>query len=135
MNDPVVTAEGLVGKITYLTSDQARVTLLTDPTSAVAAIDLSTRAYGLIEHGAGTGAQLAFARVSKQLQVHDGDFVVTAGTQVGALPDIYPKGIPIGQVTSVDQNDVDTFKQIQVEPFANFSTLDSVAVLIPKNRK
>jgi rod shape-determining protein MreC len=135
MNDPVVTADGLVGKITRVAPDVSRVTLLTDPTSAVAAIDLSTSAYGLIEHGAGAGAQLAFARVSKQLQVHDGDFVVTAGTQVGALPDIYPKGIPIGQVTSVDQNDVDTFKQIQVDPFANFSTLDSVAVLIPKNRK
>jgi rod shape-determining protein MreC len=135
MNDPVVTADGLVGKITYVTTDVSRVTLLTDPTSAVAAIDLATRAYGLIEHGAGAGAQLALARVSKQLQVHDGDFVVTAGTQLGALPDLYPKGIPIGQVTSVDQNDVDTFKQIQVEPFANFSTLDSVAVLVPKNRK
>ena len=67
--------------------------------------------------------------------MHDGDFVVTAGTQLGALPDIYPKGILIGRVTSVDQNDVDTFKQIQIDPFADFSSLDSLAVLIPKSRK
>jgi len=134
VDDPVVTADGLVGKVTSVTPVVAKVTLLTDPRSAVAAIDLSTEAYGLIEHGPGAGAQLALARVSKQLQVLDGDFVVTAGTQLGALPDIYPKGILIGRVTSVDQNDVDTFKQIQVEPFADFSTLDSVAVLIPKNR-
>jgi rod shape-determining protein MreC len=135
VDDPVVTADGLIGKIARVTPNEARVTLLTDATSAVAAIDLTTNAYGLVQHGAGIGAQLAFARVSKQQNVHEGDFVVTAGTQLGALPDIYPKGILIGRVTSVDQNDVDNFKQIQIDPFADFSSLDSLAVLIPKSRK
>jgi cell shape-determining protein MreC len=37
-------------------------------------------------------------------------------------------------VTSVDQNDVDSFKQIQVEPFADFTSLDSVAVLVRNGR-
>jgi cell shape-determining protein MreC len=50
------------------------------------------------------------------------------------LPDIYPKGILIGRVTSVDQNDVDIFKQIQVAPFGDFSSLDSVAILVPRTR-
>ena len=54
--------------------------------------------------------------------------------QLGRLPDIYPKGIPIGRVSSVDQNDVDTFKTIQVEPFADFSSLDAVTILVPKDR-
>ena len=47
----------------------------------------------------------------------------------------YPKGILIGRVTSVDQNDVDIFKQIQIEPFADFSSLDSVAILVPRSRE
>jgi rod shape-determining protein MreC len=129
-DDPVVTADGLVGKVTAVYSNVSRVTLLTDATSAVAATDLTTGAYGLVQHGAGAGAQLIFARVPKTEVVNLGDYVITAGTQLGALPDIYPKGIEIGRVTSVDQNDVDTFKQIQVEPFADFSSLDSVAVLV-----
>jgi rod shape-determining protein MreC len=133
-DDPVVTADGLVGKVTAVFSTLSRVTLLTDATSAVAAVDLTTGAYGLVQHGAGGGAQLVFARVPKTEIVHPGDYVITAGTQLGALPDIYPKGIEIGRVTSVDQNDVDSFKQIQVEPFADFTSLDSVAVLVRNGR-
>jgi rod shape-determining protein MreC len=134
-NDPVVTADGLVGKVTRVAPNLARVTLLTDATSAVAALDLTTNAYGLVQHGAGAGAQLVFGRVPKDRIVRAGDLVVTAGTQLARLPDIYPKGILIGRVTSVDQNDVDIFKQIQVQPFADFSSLDSVAILVPKGRR
>jgi rod shape-determining protein MreC len=133
-NDPVVTADGLVGKVARVASRVASVTLLTDATSAVAAVDLKTGAYGLVEHGAGGGTQFSLERVTKDKVVNDGDFVVTAGTQLGALPDIYPKGILIGRVTSVDQNSVDSFKTIQVAPFADFSSLDSVTILVPKSR-
>ena len=133
-NDPVVTSDGLVGKVTRVAPNLARVTLLIDPTSAVAAVDLKTKAYGLVQHGAGGGDQLVFGRVPKDRIVRTGDFVVTAGTQLAALPDIYPKGILIGRVTSVDQNDVDIFKQIQVDPFADFSSIDSVAILVPRSR-
>lgn len=133
-DDPVVTADGLVGKIATVFSNVSRVTLLTDATSAVAALDLTTGAYGLVQHGAAGGAQLIFGRVPKTEIVREGDYVITAGTQLGALPDIYPKGIEIGRVISVDQNDVDSFKQIQVEPFADFTSLDSVAVLVRNGR-
>jgi rod shape-determining protein MreC len=135
LNDPVVTSDGLVGKVTRVAPTVARVTLLIDPTSAVAAVDLKTKAYGLLQHGAGGGAQLIFGRVPKDRIVRRGDTIVTAGTQLAALPDIYPKGIVIGRVSSVDQNDVDIFKQIQVEPFADFSSLDSVAILVPLSRE
>jgi rod shape-determining protein MreC len=134
-NDPVVTEDGLVGKVTQVAPTVARVTLLTDATSAVAAIDLKTKAYGLVQHGAGSGEQLVFGRVPKDKIVRAGDIVITAGTQLARLPDIYPKGILIGSVTSVDQNDVDIYKQIQVDPYANFSSLDSVAILVPRTRK
>jgi rod shape-determining protein MreC len=133
-DDPVVTGDGLIGRVTRVASRVAQVTLLTDPTSAVAAADLRTNAYGLVQHGSG-GDQLMLGRVLKKDVVAAGDFVVTAGTQLGALPDIYPKGILIGRVASVDQNDVDNFKVIQVEPFADFSSLDSVTVLVPTSRR
>jgi rod shape-determining protein MreC len=134
-NDPVVTSDGLIGRVTRVASNLARVTLLTDATSAVAAVDVKTQAYGLIQHGAGGGTQLILGRVPKDRVVKQGDSIVTAGTQLPALPDIYPRGILIGRVTSVDQSDVDIFKQIQVAPFADFSSVDSVAILVPKGRK
>jgi rod shape-determining protein MreC len=135
VNDPVVTSDGLVGRVTRVTPGLARVTLLTDATSAVAASDLRSNAYGLVQHGPGGGSQLVFSRVSKDKVVKPGDFVVTAGTQLASLPDIYPRGILIGRVTSVYQNNVDEFKHIQVDPFADFSSLDSLAILVPLDRR
>src|SRR5204862_7464443 len=102
-DDPVVTADGLIGRVTRVTPNVARVTLLTDATSAVPAIDLTTRARGIVQHGAGAGVTLVFNRVPKDQVIAKNDIVITAGTQLGALPDIYPQGIQIGYVTSVDQ--------------------------------
>lgn len=131
-DDPVVTADGLVGRVSRVAATLSRVTLLIDPTSSVAATDLTSKARGIVERGAGTGTTLVFNRVPKEQIVQKDDIVITAGTQLGALPDIYPKGIQIGYVTSVDQRDVDIFKRIQVQPFADFSGLDAVAVLVPR---
>jgi rod shape-determining protein MreC len=134
-NDPVVTEDGLIGRVTRVTSTVSRVTLLSDPTSAVAALDLNSRAYGVIRHGAGGGTSLFLDQVPKEQVVRPGDLVVTAGTQLAALPDIYPKGIPIGRVTSSGQTDTQPFKSIQVDPYADFSSLDAVVVLVPKTRR
>jgi rod shape-determining protein MreC len=134
-DDPVVTADGLVGRVTRVAPSVAQVTLLSDPTSAVAAIDLETNAYGLVHAAAAGETQLMLGRVAKKQVVTKGDAVVTAGTQLGELPDIYPRGILIGRVESVDQSDVDNFKVIQVTPFADLSSLDSVTVLVPKTRR
>ena len=135
VNDPVVTTDGLIGRVTRVAHGLSSVTLLTDPTSSVAASDLTSKAYGLIDHGPSGGTQLVFDRVSKEKVVNDGDYVVTAGTQLASLPDIYPRGILIGRVTSVYQNNVDEFKHVQVQPFADFSSLDSVAILVPLSRR
>ena len=54
MNDPVVTADGLVGKVTTVAPQPAQVTLLTDPTSAVSAHRRhDARRTGIVSHGAG----------------------------------------------------------------------------------
>ena len=134
-DDAVVTADGLVGKVTRAAGGVAQVTLLTDPTSAVAAKNLRKGAYGLVRHGAGGGTVLFFDRVTKDEVVEKDDIVITAGTQEGQRPSLYPAGIPIGKVTSVGRTDTDVFMQIQVEPFVDFGSLDAVAVLVPKDRR
>lgn len=130
-NDPVVTNAGLVGTVTRVAPNVALVTLLTDDTSQVSAIDARTRAEGVVKQGA---AGMEFTRVSKDQQVKSGDLLVTAGWKSAALSSIYPPRIPIGTVTSVGQNEVDFFKHVQLQPFADFTSLSSMLVLIPKNR-
>ena len=59
---------------------------------------------------------------------------MTAGWRAGALSSLYPKGIPIGKVTSVGQTDTDLFQQVQVDPYVDFGALDAVIVLVPTDR-
>ena len=61
-----------------------------------------------------------------------GDVVITAGWRSGRLASAYPRGIPIGIVTGVGQLDTDIYKRIEVDPFVDFSSLDSVLVLVEK---
>jgi rod shape-determining protein MreC len=134
VNDPVVTADGLVGVVTRVTTGTARVQLLTDEEAAASAIDLRTGATGIVRHARGTRETLVLDRVRKEDVVRRGDEIVTAGWRAGALSSLYPKGIPIGNVTSVGQTDTDLFQQVQVDPYVDFGALDAVIVLVPTER-
>jgi rod shape-determining protein MreC len=132
--DPVVTADGLVGRVVAAGRSTAKVMLLTDEASAVSATDLAQPgAAGMVKHGQGSADTLILDRVGKEQKVSEGDAIITAGSPAGSkLPSIYPRGIHIGVVTSVGQKDTDLYKQIQVQPFVDFSSLRSVLVLVPK---
>jgi rod shape-determining protein MreC len=133
-NDPVVTQDGLVGLVTNVTSNGAKVTLLTDQSSAVSAIVLESGAAGLVRHGPSDSSALVLDRVGKNEFVEEGNLVITAGWRSGKLESLYPRGIPVGMVKSVGQQDVDLYKRIQVAPLVNFDALAEVIVLVPKKR-
>jgi rod shape-determining protein MreC len=133
-NDPVITQDGLVGLVTDVTSNGAKVTLLSDQSSAVSAVVLETGAAGIVRHGPSDSAALILDRVSKDELVEDGDLIITAGWRSGKLESLYPRGIPVGTVKSVGQQDVDLYKRIQVTPLVDFDSLAEVIVLVPKNR-
>jgi rod shape-determining protein MreC len=129
-HDAVVTAEGLVGEVTKVASNVAQVTLLNDDSSAVSALDIGTNASGIAQ--AGMSGSLTVDRVSKDQVVNRGDVLVTAGWRSGDLSSLYPRGIPLCLVTQVGQSDTDLYKQIQCNPFVDFSTLEAVIVLVRK---
>jgi len=133
-NDPVITDDGLVGLVTDATTNGAKVTLLTDQSSAVSAIVLESGAAGLVRHGPSDSSALILDRVGKNELVEDGNLVITAGWRSGKLESLYPRGIPIGTVKSVGQQDVDLYKRIQVAPLVNFDALADVIVLVAKGR-
>jgi rod shape-determining protein MreC len=130
VNDPVVTEDGLVGLVTEVTGNGARVTLLTDQASAVSALVLQSGAAGIVRHGPSDGSALVLDRVGKDELVSEGNLVITAGWRTGNLESLYPRGIPIGMVASVGQQDVDLYKRIQVAPLVDFDSLAEVIVLV-----
>ena len=131
-NAPVVTEEGLVGKVTKVMRDTAQVTLLTDETSAVSAVDAVTRAPGIVQPGKAGSDSLVFDRVTKDQVVEVNHPLITAGWRSGELKSDYPRGIPIGVVTSVKNTDTENYKTIQVDAFVDFSSLDAVLILVPE---
>lgn len=124
---------GLVGTVDRVFHSVARVTLLTDDQAKVTALDLtSPTAVGIIQRGGGGSDVLVLDRVLKEKAVRRGDTIITAGTLgTTTLRSMYPHGIPIGTVTSWSNNDVNAFKNIQVEPLVDFTSLQSVIVLVP----
>jgi rod shape-determining protein MreC len=130
---PVVTDDGLVGRVTDLNSGAAQVTLITDDESAVQALDQQTGATGLVRVGQGQG-QLILDRVPKEQDVQVGNVIVTAGTRSNQYPSLFPRGIAIGQVVSVGQTDTAPYKSVQIQPYVNFGSLDSVIALVTKKR-
>jgi rod shape-determining protein MreC len=133
MNAAVVTADGFVGTVIKVTDDAARVRLLTDEQSAVSAVDLRTQASGVVRHGQ-SGNALVLDRVQKKEVVREGDEIVTAGWRSGGLASLYPKGIPIGRVSFVGGLSSDLWQQVLVVSDVDFSSLDSVLVLVPRRQ-
>lgn len=129
-HDAVVTAEGLVGEVTKVASNVAQVTLLTDDSSAVSVLDITTNASGIAQQG--ISDSLTVDQVTKDKVVNRGDVLVTAGWRSGDLSSLYPRGVQVCQVTQVGQSDTDLYKQIQCDPFVRFSTLEAVIVLVRK---
>jgi rod shape-determining protein MreC len=130
---PVVTSDGLVGSVTQVTGGSALVTLLTDESSAVQVRDRESGAFGVLQHGQGEGS-LIVDGVTKDKRVSEGDVIVTAGTRSKQYPSLFPADIQVGYVVSVGQSDTALYKQIQIQPFVDFSSLDAVTALITKKR-
>jgi rod shape-determining protein MreC len=135
LNAPVVNGDGLVGHVSNVFPDSAVVTLITDPNSYASARDLRTQVRGGIQAGPAGGGTLVLSQVAKEKVVHKGDVIVTDGTHSRQLPDLYPYGIPIGRVSSVGATDTAVYLQVQVQPFANLSSLDAVGVLVKKPKR
>lgn len=132
LDAPVVSEDGFLGRVTRVYGRSARVTLLTDEQLAVSALDVKTGAAGIVKHGRASASTLIFDRVPKRLRISVGDTIVTAGWRSSRLASLYPRGIPIGRVTSVGQADTDLWKQVQVQPFADFDRIGAVLVLVRK---
>jgi rod shape-determining protein MreC len=127
VNDPVINGEGLVGKVVQVASDGAQVDLITDSTMGVSARVGTSSATGIVQPKVGDPNDLLLQYLPASSQVNPGEYVVTSGTVASRDDSLYPPGLPIGQVTSV--NEESAYKSVNVHPIANLHNLDIVQVL------
>jgi len=119
---PVVTAEGLVGRVIAVYAGYADVLLLTDPASAVAVVVQRTRTRATVRGGS-AGDRLRLDYVLKTDALADGDELITPGGTG------LPKGLRVGRAVEVDAVH-GLFKSARVMPFVDFDRLEFVQVVL-----
>jgi rod shape-determining protein MreC len=129
VNQPVISGSGLVGKVSDVAADAARVTLLTDHTSGVSAQVVPNGANGLVKATVGNPSDLILDFVQKGRPVAKSSTVVTSGWRSSHLESLFPRGIPIGKVTSVDNNERELYQRVHLKPFSDLRHIDIVEVL------
>lgn len=119
---PVVTARGLVGRISQTGTDWARVLLITDPASSINALVQKSRATGILQGR--LGQSLVMRLIPWEEGISTGDLIMTSG-----LGGNFPKGLVIGQVSSVRQKDFQMYQEAEVKPTVDFNRLEMVTVI------
>lgn len=120
---PVVTDQGLIGRIDAVIADAARVQLITDPASSVN-VRLQNAETEASLVGSVTG-DVTLELIPQDTNIQPGDLVLTSGLGGG-----YPPDLIIGQVINVRSRDFDLFQQATVQPVVDFNRLEIVLVIV-----
>lgn len=129
-NQAVVNGQGLVGRVTEVSGTSAIVTLITNHTTEIGGTVSESGVDGLVGVEQGHPTELVLRELSSKDEIARNQIVVTSGTtsKVGRYPSPYPRDIPIGRVTRVEDAGSDD-QQAHVAPFADLRRLDLVEVL------
>lgn len=122
INMPVCNSAGVIGQIIEVSSNTSTVRLITDENSGVSAMVQSTRAQGILQ-GQPDGT-LRLEYVTTDADVQEGDIIVTSG-----IGGVYPKGLPLGTVSTVVREENATYYTITVTP-ASSDTENNEEVLV-----
>lgn len=128
-NQPVIAAGGLIGKLTSVTGGTAEVRLITDGQSGVSAQVFPEGVTGVVRPEVGDPEDLLLEHVESDRRVTENTLVITSGFTSSRTESLFPRGIPIGRVTKVDLDELETYQRVHVKPFADMRRIDIVQVL------
>jgi rod shape-determining protein MreC len=129
IDQPVIAAGGLIGKTTSVTSGTAEVRLITDGQSGVSAQVFPEGVTGVVRPEVGNPDDLLLEHVESGRRVTENTLVITSGFTSSRTESLFPRGIPIGRVTKVDLDELETYQRVHVKPFADLHSIDLVQVL------
>ena len=119
---PVVTQNGLAGRVVQVTATGARVSLITDPEMSINVRIEPSRSSAVLS-GSITG-DLTLEQIPQEADVNPGNLILTSG-----LGGNYPPNIIVGQVTSVRRQENALFQSASVQPVTDFDDLNIVLVI------
>lgn len=119
---PVVTSQGLVGRVVETYPRSSRALLITDTSSSVNALIQNSRATGVVQGR--PGGKVVMRYIQQEEEVEIGDLVLTSG-----LGGNFPRRLVIGQVTTVRQRDIELFQEAEIKPTVEFDHLEMVMII------
>jgi rod shape-determining protein MreC len=131
VNLPVLSTEGLVGRVTQVGYSTSQVTLVGDPACGVSAVvqDAGVRDYGVINSGTSSvldSSIVGLTFIDRQAAIKPGQRVLTSG-----LGEVFPPGILIGHVLDTNSVGFGLYTEARVKLASNLDNLEEVFVIIP----
>ena len=123
LNDPIVTSVGLVGRVTSIAENYAKVTTILSPQVNIGVYTMGAKTTGVIENDV-SSAQKGLCLMSdilKDAEIKEGDIVFTSGKS-----GLFPDDILVGTVTEVYDDPNGLTKHALIEPAESIKTVSSV---------
>jgi len=119
---PVVTQQGLVGRVDAVTASASRIQLITD-TESIVNVHLQNQNEDAQVEGSITG-DITLGMVSQNITLNPGDILLTSG-----LGGNYPTDILVGQIINVEKTENELFQTASVQPVIDFAGLRAVLLI------
>jgi rod shape-determining protein MreC len=124
----VLSQQGLVGRVSEVGTNYAKVVLITDPSHTLSALVEGSRATGIVRGQYGDA--LIMDWILQTEPVKAGDVVVTAGLALGEeLRSLYPKGLVVGRVLQLQNAEAAAYQRAILAPAVDLRKLENVLVV------
>lgn len=126
INDPVITENGLIGKISHVTSQTSKVKTILSPDIKIGVTDIISNDKGILSGNINMCDENLTTMNLIQIQnsINPEDIIVTTG-----LSGIYPKNLQVGKVKSIEYDGENNFKYAIIEPYENIKELADVFII------
>jgi len=122
---PVITPEGVVGRINRTSGETSDIMLSVDPRSAIDVVLPRTGGRGILKGKPGeNGYRCAIEYLMQGDQAKEGDLVVTSG--LGG----FPRDLPVGKISKIVKNAAGLTQDIEITPDVDFARLSEVLVVV-----
>lgn len=120
---PVITQDGIVGRVFRAGPTTSTVLLLIDPGSRIAVVSQKNRVQGILV-GSGAMSPLEVRFVSRNRSIEPGELLVTSG-----LDEAFPKGIPVAKISKVTDSDMSPFQTVEATPLVPILNIEELLLL------
>ncbi len=124
IGQPVVDAQGVVGQVTRVFPLSAELTLVTDRNMTIP-VQVQRNGLRAIASGGPEPGRMELRYMSVNADLKEGDVVATSG-----LDSLYPAGLPVGRIVTVDRGRTGNFARVIVEPLAGVDRSRLLLVLL-----